>query len=46
MPGAGSSASLAAPDPDALYEHVVERLRNDLRAERERLGSLVPELPE
>lgn len=36
----------AAPDPDELYEHVLDRLRHELLAERERLGSLIPELPE
>jgi hypothetical protein len=34
------------PDPEELYEHFLERLRHDLLAERERLGSLIPELPE
>ena len=39
-------SSRAEPDPDELYEHVLDRLRHELLAERERLGSLIPELPE
>ncbi len=43
---ASAPAAPAAPDPDELYEHVLDRLRHELLVERERLGSLIPELPE
>jgi hypothetical protein len=33
-------------DSDAVYERILDRLRHDLLAERERLGALIPELPE
>ena len=45
--GSGPSASQstpAAPDLDALADHVLERLRNELRDGRERLGFLLDDL--
>jgi hypothetical protein len=38
--GAGGGADL-----EAIYEHVVDRLRRDLLVERERMGDLVGDLP-
>jgi hypothetical protein len=55
VPAAAGTAAVApqphtpaapASDPEDVYEHLVERLRHDLRAERERFGALIPELPE
>jgi hypothetical protein len=40
-----SPSAAAVPHVDELYEHVVERLRRDLLAERERMGDLLGDLP-
>jgi hypothetical protein len=42
--GSESSAKAAAPDLDAIADHVLERLRHELRDGRERLGYLLDDL--
>jgi hypothetical protein len=45
--GAGGllgAAAGAAPNVDDLYEGILERLRRDLLAERERMGDLLGDL--
>ena len=42
--GSEQSASSASPDLDAIADHVLERLRHELRDGRERLGYLLDDL--